>query len=92
MFTHWESPNTGADNLTNFTALGAGYFVLEWGYDPLWYSMKIHTYFGSSTFETYKKGYEYDALHLFSLTGYANFHTFYLFDAVSIRCIKDQEE
>lgn len=28
-FTHWENPNTGADNESNFNALGAGYRFVD---------------------------------------------------------------
>jgi uncharacterized protein (TIGR02145 family) len=91
-FAHWNHPNTEADNLTSFTALGAGWLEMDYGYDPWWVSIKYRTYFGSSTFETFKKGYSYYALELYYESEFADFRVLNLFDAVSIRCIKDQQE
>jgi uncharacterized protein (TIGR02145 family) len=91
-FAHWNHPNTEADNLTSFTALGAGWLEMDYGYDPWWVSIKYRTYFGSSTFETFKKGYIYYALDLYYKSKFADFMILHLFDAVSIRCIKDQQE
>lgn len=45
-FTHWDSPNTGADNSYNFTALGSG---VRSQLDGLFYSIKSGCYLGSST-------------------------------------------
>ncbi len=94
MYAHWDSPNTGADNLTGFTALGAGYFEIPYINDPWWSRFKIQTRFGTSTSVdvnwTDDKLIRYISLQ--SSFGEYSAGENWILDAVSIRCVKDQSE
>ena len=46
--THWQSPNTDATNVVNFTALPAGYR----GQDGIWFGIENYCYWWSSTENT----------------------------------------
>lgn len=46
-FTHWDSPNMGADNSSLFTALGSGYRV--YGSTPQFYNLKRRVIWWSSS-------------------------------------------
>ena len=46
-FTHWDSPNIGADNSSLFTAVGSGYRI--YGSTPQFYNLKRRASFWSSS-------------------------------------------
>ncbi|MEN8120264.1 MAG: fibrobacter succinogenes major paralogous domain-containing protein [Bacteroidota bacterium] len=77
---HWNSPNTGADNSSGFSALPAGY------YDP-YSNLGLAGYFWSSTSADGSTAYSrnlfyYDRQDVVRGSSFKG-------DAVSVRCIKD---
>ena len=81
-YEHWSYPNSGANNLSGFTALPGGRLFFSY-YDAL----SIYSYFSSSTYSNYQDnvwicGFEYNIISAFiSTTSKQN--------GLSIRCIKD---
>lgn len=77
--SHWNTPNTGADNSSGFNALPAGY------YDPFT-NLGVATYFWSSTESSgnnaYTRNLYYDGASVVKGNSYKS-------DAVSVRCIKN---
>ena len=81
--THWQSPNTGADNISGFTALPAGY---RYSYDGSFYNLGYYAHFWSST--------ELDALNAWYSDLYYNNAFVGRFNGnegngFSVRCLKD---
>ncbi|MDT8394783.1 MAG: PKD domain-containing protein [Bacteroidales bacterium] len=78
---HWNSPNTGATNSSNFTALPGGRFASN-----VFDNMGRYAYIGSST--------EGNTLEAYRLMLYYNFTDVFLFrgmknHGLSVRCLKD---
>ncbi|MEI7596556.1 MAG: FISUMP domain-containing protein [Bacteroidota bacterium] len=80
--THWKTPNTGASNSSNFTALGAGYR----GISGTYYQQTLYCSWWSTTAYSENSGWSHElyyispgVLRVFSDKNYG----------FSIRCIKD---
>jgi len=79
---HWMSPNTGATNSTEFTALPGGFR----GNDGSFVYLKYFAYYWSSLqYDTTYARYRYLCWEY----GYANRYYFYKTAGFSIRCVKD---
>ena len=79
---HWNSPNTGADNSSGFTALPGGFRYLDdyfanVGYNGDWWSDSE----GNDTFAWYR--------YLFSFEGKAHRDYTYMESGFSVRCVRD---
>ena len=88
-FAHWDSPNTGADNSSGFTALPSGYryhYAYQMGYGfyggigslGIWWSAQE-----SSTSDAFEYSLSYPNSRLNTGGDY------YKGDGLSVRCIKD---
>lgn len=82
-FTHWQEPNTGADNSSNFTALPSGYHA-----DEMSYLLGTRAQFWSST------SYDSDNARKFQLTHDGNSLTGLGWSpktwSLSVRCIRNE--
>jgi len=80
---HWLSPNTGADNSSGFTAVGAGW---RSNYDGTFYGLQNRNYFWSSieTYTTFILDYDSES-YTISSYGCPSCWTY----GYSVRCIKD---
>ncbi len=94
MLIHWDEPNTGADNLTGFTALGAGFYQMHFINQPEYININWQTEFGTSSSRhvSWNDDLFIESLLLSSYYSDICWDVNYIFQAVSIRCIKDQEE
>jgi uncharacterized protein (TIGR02145 family) len=84
---HWNSPNTGATNETNFTALPGG---LRKTYSTIpFQGISEHGYYWTSTEEGNNYAYfrilNYTSTSITTMFGYNNYKT----DGMSVRCIQD---
>ena len=80
--SHWESPNTGATNLSNFTALPGGTRHT----DGLFYHIKLLGYWWSSTSEIEGSGVIRELHYSSSKVGrFSNYSS----GGLSVRCVKD---
>jgi len=80
--TYWDSPNTGADNASGFTALPGGYRSNDGGF----LSIRDYTFFWSTTVRTSTSAWGRD---LYNIDGNVNrdYNTYSL--GASVRCLKD---
>jgi len=81
--THWNNPNTGADNSSGFSALSTGD---RRDYDGVFYALGNNGYWWSAT--NYSSNNAYGCYILYNNT--TTFHNnFYKSNGFSIRCVKD---
>ena len=80
--THWDAPNTGADNSSGFTGRGGGCRV----YDGSYIFLTVATYFSTTTLDAGISLFHYDLV--FSSSGYltasASFNA-----GFTVRLVKD---
>jgi len=81
---NWSSPNTGANNLSRFTALPAGFRAT----DGTFYSLHNHTYWWTATPDPTDGYYQY-FLQLIYNERKANFASSWRNNGMSVRFIKD---
>lgn len=80
---HWDSPNTGADNITGFTALGGGVRSREGGFDQL----KEFALFWTTREDNYNiLAYTFRVNYSSAVI---NTNGYYKSGGLSVRCVKD---
>ena len=83
--THWDDPNTGATNISGFTAVGGGY---RYNYGNFRQRERSGAYWTSTLYEDTQRALtrRLDYNNTFIDRDYNN-----SYNAASVRCVKDEE-
>jgi uncharacterized protein (TIGR02145 family) len=84
-FNHWNSPNTGASNISGFSAFGSGYRNKDGGFAHL----KKNTLFWTSSVNDTLRATHWGMYYIYTVISRNGTSYYYKSNGFSVRCLKD---